>query len=240
MDKVDQEETVVTDKKVHKNKSSRLIAQESQRSLNIITNAKKSRQAKAIGFSEDIKSSKPLRRSFVENSVTNPINNIQLEEKTNNTENEEVIKTDYATKTKVDNIKPNSDDEKIKTLEQESPLTTQPPVTSLFQEFPSIIEMAQKFTTAIPTLFTSTASAPITTTTATTTAPVRIPTEVFTLKEAVLSTEGQTISPSSPTFSDRAEARASRGRFVSSVRKVSGRAGPGERRKLFGQKVVFF
>ena len=117
MDKVDQEETVVTDKKVHKNKSSRLIAQESQRSLNIITNAKKSRQAKAIGFSEDIKSSKPLRRSFVENSVTNPINNIQLEEKTNNTENEEVIKTDYATKTKVDNIKPNSDDEKIKTLE---------------------------------------------------------------------------------------------------------------------------
>ena len=42
-------------------------------------------------------------------------------------------------------------------------------------------------------------------------------------------------------FQERAEARAAitRGRFVNSGRKVGGRGGA-DRRKLFGQKVLFF
>ena len=112
--------------------------------------------------------------------------------------------------------------------------------------------MAQKFTTAIPTMFTSTstASTPGTTTRPPTEAPVRVPTEMFTLKEAVLPTSSvqetgdlDTISAPARPSSERAEARALRGRIVSSGRKPASRLGDRDRtdrRKLFGQKVVYF
>merc|ERR1712226_1775670 len=180
MDKVDTEPTVITNKKVHKNKSARLVAQESQRSLKVIKeDQKKERKSKSFSFSDNVKSTKPLRRSFVDKPSSNSLNLLLVKDKNNSAE-EEVVRTDYATKTNVDNIRPNSDDVHIKTLEQESASTT---VTSLFEDFPSIIKMAHKITTAIPSLFTSTTTATTPTTSSLPSAATDVvTTEIFTAK----------------------------------------------------------
>merc|ERR1712012_633517 len=65
-----------------------------------------------------------------------------------------------------DNIIAVDADENIQTKDDKEAITASTTVTSYFDSFPSFIDLAQKVTTALPTLFTTTTT-PATSTTAT-------------------------------------------------------------------------
>ena len=251
-------------------KTSRLLAQESQRSLHV-HKGKKSK----INFNQKPAPSKHQRRSFNTFGSSNSIVNAPI---VNDQEASEPITDDddYATETKVDDKHlPSVVNEKNSQTMDKEVIQASTTVTSFLDDFPSFIDMAQKITTALPTFFTpstisTTTSKPISSspsTTATTQGPVTQST--FTLNEAIIPTESSPkqeqfkpsimVTPSNnqqniPIFVgseidtisaplDRSDTRKTlRGKLVhnnKNVRKL-GHKVLGERRKLFGQRTLYY
>ena len=255
-------------------KSARLVAQESQRSVSV---AKKKDQT--------IKSKRkipPHRRSFVHFGSNHKVNSI---ESVSDATNKEVVSEitavnndNYATTEFDDNNQAAGDniiavdaaDENIQTKDDKEAITASTTVTSYFDSFPSFIDLAQKVTTALPTLFTSTTTTPATSTTTTaspsTPAPVSLSSEIFTVEEAIFPTESSSegvrllVTPaeitnndnehdetlddnidtiSAPAATPAPAVKSIRGRLVHGPRKLGAKI-LGERRKLFGQRTLYY
>merc|ERR1712032_1659047 len=226
--------------------SSRLEAQASQRSFQVLKGNSKSKQGKRN------QRNRPQRSFDQSQSQSNRIVNdddasVIVQEPSNASANDN---NDYATEAKasVAGNKQTRDKEPVPIL------TT---VTSRIPDFPSFIDMAQKPTTALPSLITGTDFSTTTSTTAK--EPASYSTEVFTISEALTSQKPtlslnvspiddniDTISAPGPQQqqqpAERSDSRRTlRGKLVTSSR-VSGISSKvlGERRKLFGQRTLYY
>ena len=246
--------------------SSRLEAQASQRSFQVLKGNNKSKQGKRN------QRTRPQRSFDQSQSQSNRIVNddapVIVQEPSNDSANDN---SDYATEAKASV----AGNQQTRDKEPVPILTT---VTSHIPDFPSFIDTAQKPTTALPSLITSTdfstttstttkptsSSAFTTSSTTSTTAkePASYPTEVFTISEALTSqkpTEALNVSPINDNIdtisapgpqqqqqqqqpAERSDSRRTlRGKLVTNSR-TSGMSSKvvGERRKLFGQRTLYY
>jgi len=251
--------SVLPQGKLGKTSTSRLVAQASQRSFQVHKGKNKSNQGKR-------NQKKRPQRSFDQsqsqgNSIANDDASVIVQEPSNATGND----NNYATEAKA------SVAENQQTRDKE-PVPIQTTVTSLIPDFPSFIDMAQKLTTALPSLITG---SDFSTTTSTTAKPTpssqfttssttsttakesaSYSTEVFTISEALPSqkpTQSLNVSPIDDTIdiisapqqlqpAERSDSRRTlRGKLVTNSR-TSGMSSKvlGERRKLFGQRTLYY
>merc|ERR1712079_99731 len=139
--------------------SFRLVAQESQRSFRV--HKDKIAKSKKINLAESPKKSQTHKRSFspLSEPFRQTVNSIEKESVGGQEASELVTDNHYVTRSMLDDKPPSVSDENRQTVAKEV-IPTPTTVTSFLADFPSVIGIVQKATTALPIFFTTPSSKP--------------------------------------------------------------------------------